>query len=105
MKATAQPKKTVPTAGSRDCRPSDKVAAQCVCVLFFHVFILVQIYYTVNAQREDAMLKAEQEECCALRKKKANQKAKQQAGIETGSEDEFQPRANPSVCLLSFFEP
>jgi hypothetical protein len=33
----AQPKKTVPTAGSRDRRPSDKVAAQRVCFFFSHV--------------------------------------------------------------------
>jgi hypothetical protein len=69
------------------------------------MFNFVEILYTVDAQREEALLKAEQEERRALRKKKAIQKANQQAGIETGSEDEFQPRDNPSVCLLSFFEP
>ena len=101
---TAQPKKTVPTAGPRDRRPSDKVAAQCVFFVF-HWFNFVEIFYTVEAQREAAKLKAEQEERRALRQKKALQKANQQAGIEPGSEEEFQPRANPSVRLLSFFEP
>jgi len=42
-------------------------------------------------------LKADKEEGRAIRKKKALQKANQQAGIGTDSENEFEPRANPLV--------
>jgi hypothetical protein len=58
---------------------------------------LVEIYFTVDAQREAAKLKADQEERRALRKKKALQKANQQAGREPSSDEVFQPRTNPSV--------
>jgi hypothetical protein len=97
-------KKKVSTAGTRERRPSDKVAEQ---HLFFslHVFNVVDIYFSVDAQRAAAKAKAEAEERRALRKKKALQKANQQAGKETGSEDDFQPRANPSVHFFSFFKP
>jgi hypothetical protein len=93
-------KKKVSTAGTRERRPSDKVAEQRVFFLL-PVFNAADICFTVNDQRAAAKAKAEAEERRALRKKKALQKANQQAGIETGSNDEFQPRANPSV--RSFF--
>lgn len=51
----------------------------------------------MEAQREIEKLKADKEERRGLRKKKTLQKAKQQAGIATDSEDEFQPRENPTV--------
>jgi hypothetical protein len=51
----------------------------------------MKIISTVEAQREKAKLKADKEEHRANRKKKAVQKAKQQAGIETGSDDDFEP--------------
>ena len=54
----------------------------------------------METQREMEKLKADKEECRTHRKKKANQKSKQDAGIATDSEDEFQPRANPTVYLL-----
>ena len=44
-----------------------------------------------------AKLKADKEERSAIRRKKAVQKANQQAGIGTGSEDDFEPRDNPLV--------
>ena len=44
-----------------------------------------------------AQKKADKEERRAQRKKKALQKANQKAGIATDSEDDFQPRDNPSV--------
>ena len=37
----------------------------------------------------------------ALHKKKAAQKANQQAGKETDTEDEFEPWANPSISPFS----
>ena len=43
--------------------------------------------------------KAEKEQCCVARKKKAAQKANQQAGIPTDTEDEFEPWDNPLVSL------
>ena len=73
-------------------------------MFYFHGFNLVENYFTVKAQWEAAKLKAEQKEHRALCKKKALQKANQQAGLEPGSEEEFQPWANPSVCLLSFLD-
>ena len=86
------------TAG-RDRRPSDKVAAQRMFLLIIiSHFNLGDFYYTVEDQRELTRLKAEKEERRALRKKKALQKANQHAGIEIGSDDEFEQRANPSVC-------
>ena len=48
-----------------------------------------------------AQKKADKEERRAQRKKKALQKANQKAGIPTDSEDEFQPRDNPSVSKRS----
>jgi hypothetical protein len=35
----------------------------------------------------------------AYRQKMAQQKLNQQAGLSSGSEDEFQPRKSPTVCL------
>jgi hypothetical protein len=46
-----------------------------------------------------AKKKAEKEERRAIRKKKAVQKANQQAGLSSGSDDEFEPRANVMVVL------
>jgi hypothetical protein len=57
---------------------------------------------TVDAQREVARLKAAKEEQREVRKKRALQKANQQAGIEPNSEDEFQVRPNPSVGFIFF---
>jgi hypothetical protein len=47
-----------------------------------------------------ARLKAEKEERGAIRKKKAVQKANQQAGLGSDSDDEFEQRANPIVFLF-----
>ena len=55
---------------------------------------------TGELERERAKMKADKEERRAIRKKKAIQKANQQAGIGTDSDDEFEPRANPSVSLF-----
>ena len=55
---------------------------------------------TVEAQRELAKLKADKEERRAIRKKKAIQKANQQAEIETGSDNDFEPRADPLVITF-----
>lgn len=57
----------------------------------------------MEAQRELENLKAKKEQRRAMRKKKTVQKAKQQAGIELGSEDEFEPRENPSVSPFFLF--
>ena len=46
-----------------------------------------------------AKKKAEKEQRRAARKRKAAQKANQQAGIPTDSEDEFEPREDPRVSL------
>ena len=56
----------------------------------------------MESQREIEKLKAEKEGRRELRKKIKLQKAKQQAGIETDSEDEFQPRETPTVNHLLF---
>lgn len=48
-----------------------------------------------------AKKKAEKEEHRAIRKKKAVQKANQQAGLSSGSDDEFEPRANIMVVLFN----
>ena len=56
----------------------------------------------MEAQRELEKSKADKEQRRAMRKKKVVQKAKQQAGVETGSEDEFEAQANPSVSLFIF---
>ena len=84
-------------ASSRDRRPSDKVAAQ--RKFFPNALKATRKCYasTGEAEREMAKLKAEKEERRAIRKKKAAQKANQQAGIGTDSEDKFEPRANPLV--------
>ena len=50
---------------------------------------LVEIYFTVDAQCKAAKLKADQEERRALHKKKALQKANQQAGREPSSDEVF----------------
>jgi hypothetical protein len=47
-----------------------------------------------------AKTKADKDERHAYRKKKAVQKANQQAGLETDSDDEFEPRANTLVILF-----
>ena len=88
-------------AGSRDRRPSDKVAAQRKFFLknLFCFFVLI-FSTTVEAQHESARLKAEKEERRAIRQKKAHQKAKQQAGIGSDSDDEFEPRDNPLVSKV-----
>jgi hypothetical protein len=67
--------------GSRDRRPSDKVAAQREAV-----------------REKQKKLKVNKEERRTIRNKKAVQKAKQQAGMPTDSEDEFEAWANPVVC-------
>ena len=46
-----------------------------------------------------AKKKAEKEQRRAARKRKAAQKANQQAGIPTDSKDDFAPRDNPMVSL------
>ena len=56
----------------------------------------------MESQREIEKLKAENEGRRELRKKIKLQKAKQQAGVETNSEDEFQPRETPTVNRLLF---
>ena len=53
-----------------------------------------------EAQRELERMKADKEERQAHRKKKALQKSNQQAGIETDNDDDFEPRANPTVIFL-----
>ena len=45
-------------------------------------------------------MKADKDERRAIRKKKAVQKANQQAGLSSESGDEFKPCVNPSVCLF-----
>ena len=62
----------------------------------------MRISLLVESQREIEKLKAEKEDRCELRKKIKLQKAKQQAGIETNSEDEFQPMETPTVNHLLF---
>ena len=44
-------------------------------------------------------MKAEKEECRALHQKKALQKAKNQAGLPSDSEDDLQPQDNPVVGI------
>ena len=51
--------------------------------------------------RELAKKKADKEQCCAMQKKKAEQKANQLAGKETDSKDEFEPWANPLVSIFT----
>ena len=69
--------------------------------LFLNLSCFFFLYHTtVEAQEESARLKAEKEERRAVRQKKAHQKAKQQAGIGSDSDDEFQPRANPLVSKV-----
>ena len=51
-----------------------------------------------------AKLKANKEEHCTHREKRALQKANQQAGIESSSEDVFERRTNPTVRLLFSFQ-
>ena len=89
-------------AGSRERRPSNKVAAHRKFFFFpfpFGPFTKCLTYFIcpVEAQQEMAQKKTDKEECRAQRKKKALQKANQKAGIATDSEDDFQPRDNPSV--------
>jgi hypothetical protein len=55
--------------------------------------------FIVEAQQEAAKLKADKEKRSKIRKKKAVQKANQDAGIATGSDDEFEARPNPTVSL------
>ena len=51
-----------------------------------------------------AKLKANKEERHTHHEKRALQKANQQAGIESSSEDVFERRTNPTVCLLFPFK-
>jgi hypothetical protein len=94
--SAAHPREVV---GSRDRRPSDKVAAQ---RMFFLLDPLncFKCSFPVEAQREMEREKADKEERRKLRKKKKSQKDKQDAGIATDSEDEFQERENATVFLL-----
>ena len=62
--------------------------------------MLSKFTFTVEAQQELEQQKANKEECREICKKKALQKANQQAGIATDSKEDFQPWANPSVCHL-----
>ena len=70
--------------------------------LLFALNCVWKISLLVESQREIEKLKAEKEGRRELRKKIKLQKAKQQAGIETNSEDEFQPRETPTVNRLLF---
>ena len=65
--------------------------------------ILISSFFlsTVEAQREKQKLKVDKEERRAIRNKNAVQKANQQAGIEAGSDGDFEPRDNPSVIHFS----
>ena len=49
-----------------------------------------------------AKKKADKEERRVICKKKAVQKANQQAGLSSASDDEFEPRANPLVGSYFF---
>jgi hypothetical protein len=76
-------------------------------VIFFsllkQVIIFLNIFFTVETQKESAKSKAEKEERRILRQKKAHQKAKQQAGLASDSEDVFEPRANALVSKHFIF--
>jgi hypothetical protein len=73
-----------------------------VSLLFFTIKSGWYLSSTVEEQREMAKLKADKEERRAIRKKKAIQKANQQADMDPGSDDDFEPRANPLVIPFYF---
>jgi hypothetical protein len=61
---------------------------------------LLTFFFIVEAQQVAEKLKAQKDALSALRKKRALQKANQNAGIENATEDVYEPRPNP---LVGFF--
>ena len=64
---------------------------------------MTNVLLTGEAKREVEILKAEVEERQAVCKKKALQRANEKAGKETESEDEFEPRANPTASFYYYY--
>ena len=82
----------------RERRPSDKIAAQSKS----HVILssnFLDFYLLVLEQQEADLLKAQKEECHALREKKAQQKANRLANLASDGEGEYEPRPSPIVSF------
>ena len=64
-------------------------------------FLILSSYFKnfiiVLEKQEADLLKAQMEERRALRKKKALQKANQQANLHSDGEGDYEPRATPTV--------
>jgi hypothetical protein len=86
-------------AVSRDRRPSDKVTAQRKFSFQYIKGRSCQLS-TGEAEREKEKRKADKEERHTIRKKMVIQKAKQQAGMPTDSEDDFEERPKPVVRIF-----
>ena len=100
-KEISAPQSACSGGNGRNHRLSDKVAAQHLFFWFYDSNSFTQNLLTVEAQNEAKKLKAKNAECRAHHKKMVQQKLNQQAGLSSGSEDEFQSCKSPTVCCFT----